>query len=159
MVISKSPKGSGCGTPSKWPNFITYNWGWSYPLTSPGMILQVAQKRFYSKPHIWCVNVPRHPASAKVWMDPPKHTHQTPHSPQVRYLPQCLGYVITRGVVGTTRFFFGRNKKNHQNQQVALLQRFGGVTKGWWPVLFWTSVFSGRTVVFCGSDWRWSLGL
>ena len=26
-MVNKSPKGSGCGTPSKWPNFMAYKWG------------------------------------------------------------------------------------------------------------------------------------
>ena len=149
MVISKSPKGSGCGTPSKWPNFMTYKWGWSYPLTNPGMILQVAQKRFYSKPHIWCVNVPRHPASAKVWMDPPKHTHQTPHSSQVRYLPQCLGYVITRGVVGTTVFFFLEGtKKITRTNKLHFFNVLGGSRKVGGRCCFELQFFQGEPSFF-----------
>ena len=27
VIVYKSPKDRGCGTPSKWPNFIAYKWG------------------------------------------------------------------------------------------------------------------------------------
>ena len=84
MVIIFVPSGSGCGTPSKSPNFMAYKWRLLYNHLLNGMIVQVSKGPYHMtgmfqhlplnlgvpflKPKDWPLTVPRNPGSPNLRM-------------------------------------------------------------------------------------------
>ena len=75
-------------------------------------------------------------------MDPPKHTHQTPHSPQVRYLPQCE--VSLEQPV----FFLEGTKKITRTNKLHFFNVLGGTRKVGGRCCFELQVFQGEPSFF-----------